>query len=319
MSNIRCAAVQLDAGGLGTTRTVLTATARFVEAAAGAGSQLVIFPAHTGTLYVAGSLGMDCPFLEPWPQERTAEVADAAGEWLRAARRLASGYHVTLLPGTVVWPTGVPAPGGNGSTGPHGGLPGSRPPGAWHHAAPLITPDGRVVRWQVQTHLTAAERHLGWVPGDELRPADTPSGRVGILIGTDLWYPEAARILALQDAVVLACPVAVSPPYGERHQWRGLWQQVQQNQVFGVEAGLCGAAAGVRWQSRTAAVAPVEMTAGETGWLAVLDREGDCLLTTDLDVAALQEVVRAYDIFSQLNPVLYARYLPAIYERWRGE
>lgn len=312
---ILCTAVQLDAGGLGTARAVLVATARFVEAAAGAGARLVIFPAHTGTFYVAASLGLGDPFVEPCPQERAAEAADAAGEWLQAARRLASGYHVTLLPGTVVWPAGVPAPGGEGSTGP----PGSRPPGAWHHAAPLITPDGRVVRWQVQTHLTAAERRLGWVPGDELRPADTPAGRIGILIGTDLWYPEAARILALQDAVILACPVAVPEPYAARHQWRGLWQQVQQNQVFGVEAGLCGAAASGHWQSRTAAVAPVEMTAGEDGWLAVLDREGDCLLTTDLDVAALQEVMRAYDIFSQLNPALYARYLPAIYERWRGD
>ena len=320
---ISCAAVQLDAGGLTTTRSVLAATARFVEAAAGAGARLVIFPAHTGTFYVAASLGLGDPFVEPWPQDRAAEAADAAREWLQAARRLASGYHVTLLPGTIVWPVDVPAPGGEGSTWPHSNEPpGSEPPsgrspGTWHHAAPLVTPEGLVVRWQVQTHLTAAERRLGWLPGDDLRPADTPSGRIGILIGTDLWYPEAARILALQDSVTLACPVAVSHPYGERHQWRGLWQQVQQNQVFGVEAGLCGSAAGGQWQSRTAAVAPVEMTAGETGWLAVLDREGDCLLTTDLDLAALQEVVCAYDIFSQLNPELYARYLPAIYERWR--
>lgn len=311
---IRCAAVQLDAGGLGTARAVLTATARFVEAAASAGSQLVVFPAHTGTLYVAGALGMHFPLLESWPQERAAEVADAAGEWLRAARRLASGYGVTLLPGTVVWPTGVPSPGGEGSAGQLG----SRLPGTWLHAAPLVTPEGRVVRWQAQTHLTAAEQRLGWAPGDSLRPADTPAGRIGILIGTDLWYPEAARILALQDALILACPVAVTEPYAARHQWRGLWQQVQQNQVFGIEAGLCGAVAGMRWQARTAAAAPVEMTAGETGWLAVLEREGDCVLSADLDAGALQEVVRGYDIFSQLNPSLYARHLPAIYERWRG-
>lgn len=314
MSAIRCAAVQLDAVGLSTARAVLAATARFVEEAAGAGARLVILPAHTGTFYVAASMGVGDPFAEPWPQERAAEAADAAGEWLKAVRRLASGYHVTLLPGTVVWPADVPAPGGTDEAG----QPGTRPPGAWHHAAPLVSPDGRVVRWQVQTHLTAAERRQGWLPGDELRPADTPAGRIGVLIGTDLWYPEAARILALQDTVILACPVAVPHPYGERHQWRGLWQQVQQNQVFGIEAGLCGVTTCGRWQSRTAAVAPVEMTAGESGWLAVLDREGDCMLTADLDPAALQEVVRAYDIFSQLNPVLYNRYMPAIYDRWRG-
>ncbi len=308
-STIRCAAVQLDAGGLGTARAVLTATARFVEEAAGGGARLVIFPAHTGTFYVIASLGLAVPFAEPWPQERAAEAASVAAEWLQAARRLAQGYRVTLLPGTVVWPASVPAPGGEGSTGP---------PGAWHHVAPLITPEGMVVRWQVQTHLTATERRMGWVPGDDLRPADTPAGRIGILIGTDLWYPEAARILALQDAVALACPVAVPHPYAARHQWRGLWQQVQQNQVFGIEVGLCGAASGGHWQSRTVAVAPVEMTDGETGWLSVLDSDGDCLLTADLDLAALQEVVRAYDIFSQLNPTLYARYLPEIYERWRG-
>lgn len=306
---IRCAAVQLDAAGLGEARGVLAATARCVEAAANAGAHLAVFPAHAGTLYVAASLGLNGPPCSPPPVERAHEAADAAAEWLQAARRLASGYRVTLLPGTVVWPADIPAPGGEGGTGP---------PGAWHHAAPLVTPEGLVARWQIQTHLTAAERQLGLVPGEDLRPTDTPAGRIGILVGTDVWYPEAARILALQDAIALACPVAVRHPYADRHQWRGLWQQVQQNQVFGIEAGLCGAAAGVRWQARTAVFAPVEMTEGETGWLSASEQEGGHVLTADLDLAALQEVVRAYDIFSQLNPALYARYLPAIYERWRG-
>lgn len=328
----RCAAVQLDAEGLTTPQAVLGTTARYVEDAARGGARLVVFPAHVGTLFVAASLRLPPPAPEPWPQAYAERVAETAEEWLRAARRLAAGYQVTLLPGTVIWPAALPVPGVTSARGrPHPAAPTATPtesPGnresiresqaAWHHAAPVVTPDGRVAHWQPQTHLLAAERRRGWTAGAELRPVDTPAGRLGVLVGTDLWYPEAARILALQDAVVLACPVAVPHPYRIEHQLRGLWQQVQQNQVFGVEAGLGGAALGERWQPRTAAAAPVEMTAGETGWLGRLSAEGSGLLAAEMDFAALQEVVRVYDIFAQINPVLYARHLPAVYEGWRG-
>lgn len=304
---VRAAAVQLDAGGLNGPRAVLAATAEMVEEAARAGARLVIFPAHTGTLYVAAELGLQSPLVAAWAEARAEEIAESAAEWVRAARRLASGYGVTLLPGTVLWPARLepPGPAGRG------------PDQAWHHAAPVVLPDGRVARWQTQTHVRGGERELGWEAGVDLSPVDTPAGRLGVLIGDDIWYPEAARILALQDAVVIACPAAVRAPYDERHQWRGLWQQVQQNQVLAMEAGLGGEGLGVRWQPRTAAFGPVEMTAGETGWLARMESERSGALIADLDLSMLGEVVRAYDIFSQLNPALYERYLPAVYERWR--
>jgi predicted amidohydrolase len=304
---VRAAVVQLDASGLTGGRAVLSATTEMVEEAARAGARLVVFPAHTGTLYVATELGLGSPLAAPWPVARAGEIADSATEWVRSARRLASGYGVTLLPGTVLWPAGVEPP-----------VPSGAPAApAWHHAAPVVSPDGRVAHWQVQTHLRAGERGLGWVAGVHLSPVDTPAGRLGVLIGDDLWYPEAARILALQDAALIACPAAVPAPYAERHQWRGLWQQVQQNQVLAVEAGLGGEGLGVRWQPRTAALAPVEMTPGETGWLARMESERSGVLIADLDLRTLAEVVRVYDIFSQLNPALYGRYLPAVYERWR--
>ena len=254
----------------------------------GADADVVVLPAGTGmmALQAAGglasreglcALAAQHPQLPDWLREVYGDLARSAG--------------VYLLSGTTLVAEGSGA----------------------RHEAWLFAPDGTLVGVQAQTHLTPHERAGGLVPGDDLTVVSTPVGEIGILVQTDLWIPEACRILALRGANLLLAPVAVPAPYPEAHQVRGLWQQVQQNQVFGVECGLTGELLGVRYQARPAVCAPCEMTDDESGWLArgVDGRP----LSAVLDYPALQGVVDHYDIFARFNHPLYERYLPAVYDR----
>jgi len=79
--------------------------------------------------------------------------------------------------------------------------------GRRHHTAFLIGPDGSTIGAYRKTHLNEAERR--WADaGDDLVVLDTAIGRIGLLIGDEIWVPEVARILALRGAEVVVHPCA---------------------------------------------------------------------------------------------------------------
>ncbi|MDI6822770.1 MAG: nitrilase-related carbon-nitrogen hydrolase [Bacillota bacterium] len=180
----------------------------------------------------------------------------------------------------------------------------------------LLGPDGKVLGQQRQTHVPPEDRSAGLVPGDQVFVFPTEVGHIGLLVGDDAWYPEVSRILALQGAQVLLSLQAVRRPYSSWRQLAGIWQEVQQNQTFGVESCLHGRLAlpegDVEFEGRTAIFAPCEMTPGQTGILKEGPDEAGLVLAR-LDFAAREEVIRQYPVLGLLNPGLYRRYLPAVY------
>jgi len=87
--------------------------------------------------------------------------------------------------------------------------------GACYNSACLIGPEGLVAVYR-KTHLTTAER--AWAEaGEAWSVADTPIGRIGLLIGHDASFPEAGRILALRGCDVIACPSAVKGRFSAPH------------------------------------------------------------------------------------------------------
>jgi N-carbamoylputrescine amidase len=73
-----------------------------------------------------------------------------------------------------------------------------------HNSAVVIGPQGHLATYR-KLHLFNDEQ--SWFePGGELAVVDLPFGRIGMLICFDLWFPEAARALALAGAEVIAVP-----------------------------------------------------------------------------------------------------------------
>ncbi|MDX2020728.1 MAG: nitrilase-related carbon-nitrogen hydrolase, partial [Deltaproteobacteria bacterium] len=71
-----------------------------------------------------------------------------------------------------------------------------------------------------------------FTPGDlGFKAFDTQAGRIGTLICWDQWYPEGARLTALQGAMVLFYPTAIGWHPGEKAEYgvqqRQAWQLVQ--------------------------------------------------------------------------------------------
>jgi predicted amidohydrolase len=71
------------------------------------------------------------------------------------------------------------------------------------NAALLLNADG-VIGEYLQIHRDPTINQA--VLGDDLPIFDLPFGRLGMLLGEDLLFPEAARVLALKGVDVIACP-----------------------------------------------------------------------------------------------------------------
>lgn len=65
-------------------------------------------------------------------------------------------------------------------------------------------------------HLSEADKTWA-IPGDKWVTVDIPCGRMGLLIGEDITFPEAGRILALRGCDLLACPAAMGEPVPGAH------------------------------------------------------------------------------------------------------
>ena len=110
-----------------------------------------------------------------------------------------------------------------------------RAPGIYHNSAAVIDAGGRMVGLYRKIHIPddpAYYEKFYFTPGDLGFPAfATRYGRIGTLICWDQWYPEAARLSALQGAAILFYPTAIGWHPREKEQYgqaqREAWRTVQ--------------------------------------------------------------------------------------------
>jgi N-carbamoylputrescine amidase len=88
-----------------------------------------------------------------------------------------------------------------------------RAAGLYHNSAAVIDADGRVVGVYRKMHIPddpAYYEKFYFTPGDlGFRAFDTHAGRIATLICWDQWYPEGARLAALDGACILFYPTAI--------------------------------------------------------------------------------------------------------------
>jgi len=88
-----------------------------------------------------------------------------------------------------------------------------RAEGLYHNTAAILDADGRFVGKYRKMHIPDDPlfyEKFYFTPGDlGFKTFDTRFGRVGVLICWDQWYPEAARLTALQGAEILIYPTAI--------------------------------------------------------------------------------------------------------------
>lgn len=88
-----------------------------------------------------------------------------------------------------------------------------RAPGLYHNTAVVIERDGTIVGKYRKMHIPddpAYYEKFYFTPGDlGFHPIQTSVGKLGVLVCWDQWYPEAARLMALQGAELLIYPTAI--------------------------------------------------------------------------------------------------------------
>ena len=88
-----------------------------------------------------------------------------------------------------------------------------RAPGLYHNSAAVLDSDGKIAGLYRKMHIPddpAYYEKFYFAPGDlGFRAFDTRPARIAALICWDQWYPEGARLAALQGASVLFYPTAI--------------------------------------------------------------------------------------------------------------
>ena len=109
-----------------------------------------------------------------------------------------------------------------------------RAPGLYHNTAVVIEKDGTIAGKYRKMHIPddpAYYEKFYFTPGDlGFHPINTSIGRLGVLVCWDQWYPEAARLMALQGAEILIYPTAIgyesSDTSEEQERQREAWTTV---------------------------------------------------------------------------------------------
>lgn len=109
-----------------------------------------------------------------------------------------------------------------------------RAAGLYHNTAVVFESDGTIAGKYRKMHIPddpAYYEKFYFTPGDlGFHPINTSVGRLGVLVCWDQWYPEAARLMALQGAELLIYPTAIgyesSDTPDEQQRQRNAWQTV---------------------------------------------------------------------------------------------
>ena len=180
-----------------------------------------------------------------------------------------------------------------------------RAAGLYHNTAAVIEADGTLKGIYRKMHIPddpAYYEKFYFTPGDlGFRAFDTRVGSIGTLVCWDQWYPEGARLTALQGANILFYPTAIGWHPGEKQQYGAAqldaWRTIQRSHAIangcwvaavnrvGFEK-LDGQGAGIEFWGHSFVADPFGVVVAE----APADKEA--LLIAEVDLGRVEEVRR---------------------------
>ena len=174
-----------------------------------------------------------------------------------------------------------------------------RAPGLYHNTAVVLERDGSIAGIYRKMHIPDDPGYYEkfyFTPGDlGFHPIQTSIGRLGVMVCWDQWYPEAARLMALQGAELLIYPTAIgyesSDTPEEQQRQRMAWQTVQRGHAVanglpvvtvnrvGFEPDPSGQTNGIQFWGTSFVAGPQ----GEILYEASTDEEESIIVCLDLD------------------------------------
>jgi N-carbamoylputrescine amidase len=194
-----------------------------------------------------------------------------------------------------------------------------RAPGLYHNTAAVIDGERGYLGKYRKMHIPDDPRYYEkfyFTPGDlGFRSFATPKARLGTLICWDQWYPEAARLTAMQGADILFYPTAIGWHPEEKdavgtHQYQA-WETMQRAHAvangcfvaavnrFGFEPDPASDG-GIEFWGRSFIAAPD----GRVLCQAPVDAE--CVLVETLDLGEIETARRGWPFFRDRRIDAYA-------------
>lgn len=186
-----------------------------------------------------------------------------------------------------------------------------RAAGLYHNTAVVMEKDGTIAGTYRKMHIPddpAYYEKFYFTPGDlGFTPISTSLGKLGVLVCWDQWYPEAARLMAMQGADLLIYPTAIgyesSDAPEEQARQREAWLIAQRAHAVanglplisvnrtGFEADPSGQTNGIAFWGNSFVAGPQ----GEL--LAEASQEEDQILYADIDLERSEAVRRIWPFF----------------------
>lgn len=181
-----------------------------------------------------------------------------------------------------------------------------RAPGIYHNTAVVMEKDGTIAGKYRKMHIPddpCFYEKFYFTPGDlGFVPVHTSVGNLGVLVCWDQWYPEAARLMALQGADILIYPTAIGyatyDTEEEQQRQREAWTTVMRGHAVanglpvvavnrvGFEADPSGQTDGIQFWGSSFVAGPQ----GELHYRASDDEEES--LVVDIDLKHSEDVRR---------------------------
>ncbi|MQP64020.1 N-carbamoylputrescine amidase [Niveispirillum sp. SYP-B3756] len=185
---------------------------------------------------------------------------------------------------------------------------------AHYNSLATIDADGSILGIYRKSHIPDGpgyQEKFYFTPGDSgFQVYQTRYARIGTGICWDQWFPEAARVMALQGAEILFYPTAIgSEPQDASLDSRDHWQRVMQGHAG---ANLVPLVASNRIGTETFETGSITfygssfITGPKGEKIAEAERTGEALLTATFDLDAVARTRNGWGVFRDRRPALYA-------------
>ncbi|KDO18823.1 hypothetical protein SPRG_15874 [Saprolegnia parasitica CBS 223.65] len=186
---------------------------------------------------------------------------------------------------------------------------------SYYNSVAVIDADGSVLGVVRKAHISD---RLGYNDKYYFAPSDVPSAvfktryaTIGVGIGSDQWYPEAARLMAIKGAEIILYPSALGsnqfdPSFDPRDQWQRVMQghaaanmvpivasnRVGTEQSDGIQVTFCGSS----------------FITGQTGeLLKIADRESEGVLVEVFHLEKMHIRRASWGLLRDRRPALYSQ------------
>jgi len=195
-----------------------------------------------------------------------------------------------------------------------------RAAGIYHNTAIVLDSDGSLAGFYRKSHIPddpAFYEKFYFTPGDSgIQPIDTAVGRLCVLLCWDQWFPEAARLMALQGAELLIYPSAIgwdkNDSADEQARQLKAWTLVQRGHAvanslplitcnrIGIESSNTDTASSIHFWGNSFVCGPQ----GE--WLAQASSDNDEILYASIDKQRSETIRRIWPFFRDRRTDLYS-------------